>query len=574
MPANPFTQDPEHLKWPLLIPLAIVMFILLAVSLAGVAWVQRLHVRQEVQSRLKAGQRLLAGMQREEAVLVGSLLERYRDNPELQKAFLARDREGLLKAAEPILESISPSYGVSHFYFIDPDRTCFLRVHNPRYRGDVIDRHTLTEAIASGAPSVGTELGHYGTLTLRVVHPWVIDGKLAGYMEMGKGIEHLTSEIKNVLNVEILIIVNTRELNRENWEEGLRIMGRAGDWNEFPGHVVIDRTMEKVPAALVPYLGLSHPEKAGLLFKIPLEDKEYRGGFIPLRAASGREIGEIIFLKDFTREERSIRMLSLVMVAVSIALAILLFTFFYLTVTRIERRLGRSRRKLNEEIAERIKAEEQARASLTEKELLLREIHHRVKNNMQIVSSLFRLQLRQIDDPRVLEILQDSQSRITAMALVHEALYQPRNLTGVNFRDYIRELGLNLFDSFSVDPDRLQLVTDVESIAMDIDTAIPCGLIINELVTNAMKHAFPDNREGKIWLTLRLNGGDRDFVLTVRDNGIGLPEGVDIFNTRSLGMQLVVNLTVNQLHGKIEVHRGQGTEFVVTFKEAAYMKRV
>ena len=569
-----FRLPPHQLKGPILVPLAIVIFILLAVSLIGITWVQKLHVQQGVQSHLSGVQQLYVGMQREEAKLINSILETCIKDPELQRAFVEGDRERLFAAADPIYLNLNTRFNITHFYFIKTDRTCFLRVHNPPRFGDIIDRHTLSGAVTDKGPAYGVELGPYGNLTLRIVQPWHVDGKLVGYVEMGKEIEYVIREIKKILNVEIFIIVNIRHLDRERWEEGLRVMGRSGYWEEFPRHVVIDRTMEEVPDTLAPYIKLSHQEKEGLLFKVPMKGKEFRGGFIPLLEAGGKEIGEIIFLKDFTEAERSLKLMTLLMVVISVSMAVVLFIFFYVTINRIEEKLSRSHKSLNEEITERIKAEERIKASLQEKELLLREIHHRVKNNMQIVSSLFRLQLKQIDNPKVLEILQDSQSRIAAMSLVHESLYQPQNLTGVNFRDYIRELGLNLFGSYGIDPERIQLVTDVEKISMDIDTAIPCGLIINELVANCLKHAFPDNRQGTIWLSLKRNGGDKEYILTIRDNGIGVPENIDIHNTKTLGMQLVVNLTETQLQGKIQLHRENGTEFVVIFKKAAYVKRI
>jgi len=568
-----FTQSPEHLKGPILVPLAIAMTLLLAVSLGVATWIQQLHIRKGVESHLSGVKQLFAGMQNDEANLMSCMLDMYEKNNALKEAFLAKDRGALLKAAEPIFRKINAKNDVTHFYFIDTDRTCFLRVHNPESYGDIIARYTLDEAVATQKTSYGTELGPYGTLTLRVVRPWVINGEIIGYIELGKEIEHIIRDIKKILDVEVLVIVNIRHLDRKHWEEGLKMLGRTGVWEEFPRHVVIDRTMEKIPPALEHYISLPHSEKEGLLFKVPVGEKEYRGGFIPLRVAGDKEIGEIIFLKDFSAAEYSLKLLSLGLVAISGIMSLALFVFFYITIDRIEGKLRGSRESLNAEIAERIKAEEKIKSSLQEKELLLREIHHRVKNNMQIVSSLFRLQLRQIDNPKVLEILQDSQSRISAMALVHEALYK-QNLAGVNFRDYIRELGLNLFSSYGVDPERIEFVTDVEKITMDIDTAIPCGLIINELVTNALKHAFPDGREGKVWLTLKRNAGGKEFHLTVRDDGVGIPEEVDIYSTKSLGMQLVVNLTESQLHGKVQVNRNHGTEIEIIFNETQYAQRV
>lgn len=567
-------RDAERIKRPILMPLGAALVVLLVVSLYGVFWVQKLHINKGVQSHLSGVRNLFQGMQDEEAKLIGILLDEYKDNADFEKAYLAGDRQKLFQAAMPIFQGVRARHQITHFYFLNPDRTCFLRVHNPKRFGDVINRRTLDTASRQGKPAHGIELGPYGTLTLRVVQPWRIGGKLAGYLEMGKEIERITPELKKILGVDLILAVNTRHLDRLKWEEGLKMMGRTGDWDEFPGHVIIDRTMSAIPDRIDYYMRLSHAEKAGLLFKVSMGDREYRGGFVPLKETGGREIGEIIALKDFSEAESSLQLLSLLMVAITFGMGVTLFGFFFVTTNRIEQGLVKSRDTLNAEIAERVKAEKKIKASLKEKELLLREIHHRVKNNMQIVSSLFRLQLRRIDDPKVLEILQDSQSRISAMALVHETLYQPSNLTRVNLRDYIRELSLNLFESYGIDPDIIQLQTDVESLTMGIDTATPCGLIINELVTNALKHAFPDNREGAIRIILKRNGADKDYQLIVSDNGVGMPKSVDIRNTGTLGMQLVVNLTESQLQGEIEVSRDEGTRFVVRFKEAEYRKRI
>jgi PAS domain S-box-containing protein len=212
-----------------------------------------------------------------------------------------------------------------------------------------------------------------------------------------------------------------------------------------------------------------------------------------------------------------------------------------------------------------LKSEEQLRASLGEKEILLKEIHHRVKNNLQVISGLLDLQAHHISDPAGREIYKESQNRVITMALIHEELYQSANLSQVDFADYIRNLCENLMISYGADRDRISLDLKSDKIEMVVDTAIPCGLIINELITNSLKHAFPDKRSGTISLSFK-QLKDKDFQLTVSDDGVGIPRDVDIYSTNTLGMQLVTVL-VGQLGGTLKMKRQGGTGFTIRFKE-------
>ena len=223
------------------------------------------------------------------------------------------------------------------------------------------------------------------------------------------------------------------------------------------------------------------------------------------------------------------------------------------------------------DITERKKAEEQNTEALREKEVLLREIHHRVKNNMQIVSSLLNLQSQSLSDPEVKAMFRESQDRIRTMALVHEKLYQTKDLSRIDFAEYIRSLAAYLFRTYQTEAGRVQLKTDMDKTFLDINTSIPCGLIVNELVSNALKHAFPDKRKGEIAIELRESEGGT-LRLTVRDNGIGFPEGVDLMATDTLGLQIVA-LLVDQIDGKIDIKRNHGTAFTLTFRPLSYKPR-
>jgi PAS domain S-box-containing protein len=213
------------------------------------------------------------------------------------------------------------------------------------------------------------------------------------------------------------------------------------------------------------------------------------------------------------------------------------------------------------EIAERVHAEAKIKASLKEKEILLQEIHHRVKNNLQVISSLLNLQSQGIQDKKTLEVFQESQNRIRSMALIHEKLYRSSDLARVDFAEYIRNLASFLIRSYRSRAVRLDL--QAADIYLSIDNAVPCGLIVNELISNALKHAFVDGREGEICVLMQ-QLADQRVKLVVRDNGVGLPKDVDYMNTGSLGLQLVTML-VQQLDGTIEIRNNVGAEFVIMF---------
>jgi two-component sensor histidine kinase len=214
------------------------------------------------------------------------------------------------------------------------------------------------------------------------------------------------------------------------------------------------------------------------------------------------------------------------------------------------------------DISERKLAETKLRNSLNEKEVLLKEIHHRVKNNLQIVSSILNLQMDQIEDPAALELFQESQSRVRSIALFHEKLYQSEDLARVDIAEYLKGLTSGLFATYGIDPDVLQLSLKVDDIPMGVDAAITSGLIVNELLSNSLKHAFPDGRRGKVRVELRADPAGA--VLEVMDDGIGVPDHLDFRNPATLGLKLVSILT-DQLRGTIELDRSHGTRFVVRF---------
>jgi PAS domain S-box-containing protein len=213
------------------------------------------------------------------------------------------------------------------------------------------------------------------------------------------------------------------------------------------------------------------------------------------------------------------------------------------------------------DISDRKRVETQLQASLDEKEILLKEIHHRVKNNLQIISSLLRLQLKNLEDAAVSALFNECQNQIQSMALIHDQLYRNHDLSHINCYEYIRNLVKHLLRCHGVADSAIQFTLDIDNVFLGIDQAIPWGLIINELVTNALKYAFPD---GQGQLCIRFVHIENAFLLTVSDNGIGIPANTDICNTTTLGMNIVHTLT-EQLNGHIRLESDSGATFHITF---------
>jgi PAS domain S-box-containing protein len=217
------------------------------------------------------------------------------------------------------------------------------------------------------------------------------------------------------------------------------------------------------------------------------------------------------------------------------------------------------------DITERKCAEQQLKTSLEEKEVLLREIHHRVKNNLQIIVSLLSLQSEYVQDKQAVELFRDSQFRVKSMALLHERLYETEDLAHINFSDYIRDLTNELLCSYGTDVRNIKLKINVKDVFPSVDVAVPCALIINELVTNCLKHAFPGDRAGEIRIEFDSDKQD-NYTLLISDDGVGFAKDVDFPNGRTLGLQLVSTLA-EQLQASVVLDKSAGTSFKISFSK-------
>jgi PAS domain S-box-containing protein len=225
---------------------------------------------------------------------------------------------------------------------------------------------------------------------------------------------------------------------------------------------------------------------------------------------------------------------------------------------------------ISRDISARKKAEAELRSLVREKETLLREIHHRVKNNMQVISSLLNLQAQKIEDLKAREAFQECQERIRSMALIHDQLYQQESLHWIEFSSYLRNLVTHLFHVYQIDAHLIKLRLETEPAPLSLNTAIPCGLIVNELVTNALKHAFLPGEKGEIVISLKQKENGH-YLLRIKDTGRGLPQDINLKEPASLGLQ-IVTILVNQIGGQLEFKVDGGTEFLITFREHSFLR--
>ena len=218
-----------------------------------------------------------------------------------------------------------------------------------------------------------------------------------------------------------------------------------------------------------------------------------------------------------------------------------------------------------DDITERRRSQQFLQSSLAEKEVLLREIHHRVKNNMQVISSLLNLQSHGAEDERLVRLFEESQNRVRAMALIHEILYENSNLARIELGEYVSKLATSLIRMYGTDSGRVDLNIKASGVTLEIDDTMPCGLVINELLSNSLKYAFPDGKNGEIRIEASREGAG-PLVLRVSDDGIGIPEEIDYRNTETMGMRLVTGLVESQLGGRVSLDRTHGTCFTITFE--------
>lgn len=323
----------EVVRKKLFIPLSLAMIFFLSGLIYTVYQLQWDHIGADTGTKIQSFHKNYQSQIQSETDLLNGFLLMIKGDKSLQQAWLAGNRAALLKQASPIFEELRRRGLVTHFYFITADKKCFLRVHKPESRDDIIDRTTMDIAAHLAKPAHGIEMGPFGTVALRVVHPWIINGRLTGYIELSEDVEQITARISRIMDIELLSVVDKNFLEKGKWEQGLRMSGRTANWDQYREFVVVSSNTDKKYTELGKVLDVLQ-QGAGR-FMVRSDGRVLDGGFDASIDAAGNNIGRFIIISDVSNEEKSLHTLLLRLFALTLLISGLALAFFDWYISRI-----------------------------------------------------------------------------------------------------------------------------------------------------------------------------------------------------------------------------------------------
>jgi signal transduction histidine kinase len=341
--------SPEKIRFRILVPIGCVVLLILFGGVSSIYWLQYLENESNSHKKTSAVKSHFKHQISHETQLLGSLLEFIKEDKKLAQLWLQKDRDALLKYSIPLLERIKTWNRVTHIYFIATDKTCFLRTHKPDSYGDIIDRYTMNRAVATGSLASGLELGRFGLLSIRMVQPWIIDGKLAGYLELAMEIDHILLQVAKESEVMLMLAINKQNIDRNKWEEGQKMIGHNAEWDRFEKVVICDSSEDMSTFPLDRNLNFRGADIEKPV-KLASGGHYFNRVLIPQKDVSGKEVGGIIVLNDITDSIDKMHALSFRLIIFSISIAGILFLFFNTYVRNIQNGLISAREELLREI--------------------------------------------------------------------------------------------------------------------------------------------------------------------------------------------------------------------------------
>jgi len=555
-----------------------VLFVVFALlgAMAGAYWLQQRSIEAHSAKLKQHVWIAYAENLKDAASLLGTLAEFIETNSLIQQAWLDGDRQALLEAARPVYKRISKEGRVSHLYFYTPDRTNFLRVHSPKRYGDRINRHTLDEAFTTRELAWGVELGAFGQFVLRVVKPWLIDGQLVGYIELGENIEHLTRRVKRTTGADLVVVIDKQYLEYKAWSEIQKQLGGRINWNQFPDKLVIDKTLAVLPKQLLEQIGRDTEENVSVT--ISDEDQIYDASVLPAVDARKQLLGNIWILLNITNQHHDLKTLTTVFVLSSFVLAGLVIILFYAYLHRIQSKLSKAYAKLRYEIGERKQVQQQLESySYT--------IAHDLRAPLRSITSFSQILAEEIGESLRGDARDALQRVIRAgshMAELIDDILELSRITRkhmsvgrVDLSQYAREYIERLQ---SEDPDR-RLEYFVENNVTVSGSRELLYAALKNILENAWKFTSKQDTSIIQFATTTLDG---ETVYFVRDNGVGFDmQYVDkLFGTfqrlhpketypgTGIGLATVKRV-IDRHKGRVwaESEVGQGTTFYFTLPD-------
>jgi len=553
-------QDDGHVKQRILVPFTLVLMFVIAAFLGAAYLFQNSSQQEALEQNASEVEQLLRLQTEKDAGMMHAAIEALTNDPVLREAMRRGDKNTLLERVRPLYEHLRTEGHITHIYFTRSDRMNLLRVHEPERSGDIIDRVTMIEAAANGKEAYGIELGVLGTLTLRTVLPWRDpSGELLGFVEMGKDISEMAEEMHRILGVDLLLLVPKSLLDQPHWNEGQRMLGHDGKWDQFPTSVAVAQTMTPIPQGIIALASEdSHTHKA--VISTEAGRKVLYAAFLPLTDVAERQIGDIVVIRDVTAIQQSFRHSMALIAALSILAGVVVFFLFLAVLTGVENTY-RKKREIEHQFLlltsehERIIQIEK----LSEVGKTIGEIAHQLNNPLVGVINLAQLAERSIDDPeRTLSLLNDIRQagedcrgfvrRMLEFTKISRSERHPTDMRGL-----ARET-LSLFQQ-SFAHRRVETEFPPDPVVLDVDPILIRHALFN-LLSNAAQVSPPDSLI-TISLTQEILGEFDGWTLAVIDEGTGIsPEVMDkifvpFFSTRpegtGLGLPVVQHIAI--LHG-------------------------
>ena len=358
-----------NIRARVLIPIYGVLITFLLITVAGVYWSYQRQIEKHIQEPIADLDTLFNTELDNDAKLLVGLITFIEDDFCVQNAWLSDNRNTLLSCTQSLFDEIKNKFQVTHFYFHTPDHNNFLRVHNPSKYGDHIGRFTLNKASLTQKMAYGIELSPNGTFTLRVVEPWFLNGKLMGYIELGEEIEHITPYLKKILDVDLIFMIDKQLLKREKWEEGLKILGKSGDWEMFSNYVVIDQTIPIDDSQLISFIRRYDMQEVLARSDLRIDGRSLRFDTTPLIDTAGNTVGQILIIKDISQEMAELSNFVSLLFFGTIIMGGLLFAYFWILLGNIQKRIETS-----------IIKNQQANEKLRESEIRYRSIFNGIND--------------------------------------------------------------------------------------------------------------------------------------------------------------------------------------------------
>ena len=572
-------RQPRRIKARFIGPLALTLAFIMCVFAVAIYSIETRIRDRDLAERSAAVVKLFAQKLDKDTHKMMATLRAMMINPAMVNAFRQGDRAALAQQGGDLFRSLNAEHKITHLYFIRPDLVSLYRFHSPAVFGDEIQRVTLQQARESQKPAHGLELGPMGTLTLRLVMPWRQDGELLGYLEIGEEIEHLLDEIRHSLAIDLLVLVNKRYLTPAQWQRGLDLMQRSGDWARFGSHAVLAQTAEQLPAALAERL--LQQLLAGRAAEISDFGRSIHLAGVPINDAGKRQIGDLVVMRDITALESTFQWSMIAVILISLLAAGVVLGIFYLALDRVERDYRRQH-DLEHQL---LRLDSEHRRILQLEKLsavgtMVGGIAHQLNNPLVGVVNLAQLAEREADDPaRTRELLREIRS------------------AGEDCRDFVkRMLGFSKVSCFESRPtpmaglieDTVLLFRQAESRHLPVEVKLPEApavltvdpVLIRHALFNLLVNAAQATPDGEDGIEISLERGeDRErnlpgWTLAVTDHGRGMPTEVmekifvPFYTTRSdgTGLGLPVVQHVALLHdGQVTVSSepGHGTRFAI-----------